>query len=281
MILILFVLWFLLESVIYRDFLATSDYGVWLITGKMGSGKTTLEQRFACEYGLRGWHLFSNFKMSGCSLVNNDDFFSFKYPRNSLILLDEAGVFWNSRDWKEFPAGFVVFLKNARKDGLKIIFLSQSADIDKTIRLLCDRVYLLKKIWLFSLARAITVEPALLNNGSVSENKTGTEFGDVYKYVPITIKGAWLFTWLPRYAGLFDSFEAIINDREPFPVSSSVDVSRLSRKWYRRYKWSFWCSSISSLFKFRGRSSSSDVVEDDSEDDDASSLFVLGDSEDD
>jgi hypothetical protein len=54
LILILIVLYVVLLSFVYRDYLKTSEYGSIGIWGKRGNGKTTLMQMYNMQYTLAG-----------------------------------------------------------------------------------------------------------------------------------------------------------------------------------------------------------------------------------
>jgi hypothetical protein len=92
---------------------------------------------------------------------------------------------------------------------------------------------LLKKTWLFSIARHITVEPTILNNGSVSNpdlKGKGTGFGDVYQFVPIIVPNSLKIVFLPRWSAYFDSFEDLMDNRESYQSDFKPDLSLYSKK---------------------------------------------------
>lgn len=199
------IIWAGLNSYIYRDFLKSSLYGSWGFWGKVGTGKTTMINKFNMKHYEAGWNCFTNINIANAQKLP-EKFWEYKYPENSLLQIDEAAFQFLNRNWKATPTEFIKFLKGARHDKIKIIFYSQTADLDIQIRQACDRMYLLKKVWLISIARAINVEPGILNNGSVGNPELkgkGTSFGDIYSFIPILQKGAIILTWLPRWSGYF------------------------------------------------------------------------------
>lgn len=250
-ILIFFIFLFVLFSFVYRDFLKSSLYGSMGVWGKIGTGKTTLIQKFNKSYYENGWKCFSNIDMRNCQRLP-EKFWLYKFPENSLLQIDEASFDFLNRDWKNTPKEFIKFLKGARHDHIKIIFYSQTADLDIQIRQACDTMFLLKKIWLFSIARAIQIQPTILNNGSVGNpdlKGKGTGFGDMYSFVPILVRGSVIITFLPRWSGYYDSFEELIDNREVIDYKL-LDASPVeyTKKWYRDYKRAYWSHSFHSFF---------------------------------
>jgi hypothetical protein len=62
--------------------------------------------------------------------------------RCCLILLDEAAVWFNSRDWKGFPREVASFLMQSRKEGVDLWFTAQSeAGVDANLRRLVSTYY--------------------------------------------------------------------------------------------------------------------------------------------
>ena len=249
--LILFFLYVLLLSFVYRDYILTSEYGSSLIFGKRGNGKTTTMQKYNMIYSLRGWRCFSNVDMVNCEKIDFSDLPKYKWPENSLIQIDEASFYALNRNWKDLDFEFIKFLKGARHDKIKTIFYSQSADLDIQIRMACDEMWLLRKFWLFSIARHIIVEPTILNNGSVGNpdlKGKGTGFGDMYSFVPIVVANSFKITFLPRWSAYFDSFENL-NDKRPEYVSDfKPDLSLYSKKWYYSYSLNYWKDSFTRFF---------------------------------
>lgn len=59
--------------------------------------------------------------------------------RGAVILLDEAGAMFNSREWMEFPPGLSTLIAQGRKLRVDLIFTAQFVDqVDKTLRELCE-----------------------------------------------------------------------------------------------------------------------------------------------
>lgn len=236
---ILLVLIYALNSFIWIDWIKNSEYGVTSMYGIMGSGKSTLIQKLIVKYQPKGWKIYSNFNMSFASYVDPYEIGKKFFPPNSLILIDEAGVWYSNRNWKNTDPDFVTFLRSARKLKCKIVFFSQSNDLEKRIRDLSHRIYIIKKYWLFSIARGVSSTIDITNNSGDSENSNGGDIIYKYQYVPLTVGGSIMITWLPRYSSLFDSDELIV-EKPYFDYSPKTgDIEKLSNKYYRKWRNSF------------------------------------------
>jgi hypothetical protein len=63
----------------------------------------------------------------------------------ALVVVDEAQLFYNSRDWQKQDRGLLTFLTQSRKVSVDMIFITQAAtNIDKQFRVLCQYVWAFK-----------------------------------------------------------------------------------------------------------------------------------------
>jgi hypothetical protein len=73
------------------------------ITGMPGSGKTFFLADLARKELAKGRMVYSNISIKGTYKIKFDDLLTYSFPRDSVILIDEAGRHFNSRDWKSLP----------------------------------------------------------------------------------------------------------------------------------------------------------------------------------
>lgn len=103
--------------------------------GLPGSGKSYALTYLAYKYIKRGKTVFTNFPVRGAYKVNVADLKEYELPQNSMILIDEAGLYYNTRDWKNFDKESFILFTQHRKKGLDLILAVQSPKrVDISIR---------------------------------------------------------------------------------------------------------------------------------------------------
>lgn len=180
-----------------------------MIFGKKGSGKSTLLMKLAVKYQKAGRLVFSNTEMYGCYKLDIKKDFGYKAPPpNSVIMIDEVGLIWDSRNYKSFDLENVGrFLRLQRHYKCTVILASQDFSIDKRIRDLCDEMYLCSCIAGFiSVARKIRKRPKL-HKATQSDDGSKQGEGFITEDYSYYLPSAWIFTFIPRYIKFFTSFQ--------------------------------------------------------------------------
>jgi len=133
------------------------DYKITVFAGKTGSGKTMLATSFALDRIKKGGLVFSTYYIKGAYKLPYD-FYNYNYPENSLLVIDEAQIGLDSRDYKKLTdKGISGKLKNKlsmdKHQKLDIFFITQNPEeIDAQVRryttqmFLCNRTILRRKI---------------------------------------------------------------------------------------------------------------------------------------
>lgn len=167
--------------------------------GKKGSGKTCDIAKLSLKAQKKGIKVYSNIEIPGNFVFDPNDMKDFTFEPGSLVLLDEVGLIWDNRDFKSFQKGFNVFFKYSRQYKLKIIMYSQAYnDIDLKIRLLFDKLSLMSRIGKITLIRPIYKQVGIATDINGNGNIVDTyRFGWIFD---------WKFNYMPRYYGLFKSF---------------------------------------------------------------------------
>lgn len=136
-----------------------------LVFGNTGSGKTTflawcawraqMDKRLQVGCRLFGGYnlqdcrhysngVYSNFPLKGCKPISGEDLGKFDI-QDSLILLDEASLEFDCRDFKTFSRDAKYFFTHNRHYNCDIILASQDAkDCDRKIRNLAHALLLIK-----------------------------------------------------------------------------------------------------------------------------------------
>jgi len=117
-----------------------NPYKLEFVVGGKGSGKSLLLARKATKH--KGF-VYSNMDVG---IPLNEEYWLDEYPPNSLIMLDEAGLEHNNRNFKSFSKEATAWYKYQRKNKLHVVLTSQSLDIDKKIRDLLDSLVIVRRM---------------------------------------------------------------------------------------------------------------------------------------
>jgi len=133
------------------------QYTLDIYFGIPGSGKTTLAAYFAKKARRRKIPVYSNVPITGTyELDVHRDIGTFQID-NAMILIDEAGVEYNNRNYKNLPQHEILFYKYFRHYKNSIAVFSQSYDdMDITLRRLATSFFLVKRSllpWFVSVRR--------------------------------------------------------------------------------------------------------------------------------
>lgn len=179
--------------------------------GSPGSGKTTVAVYEALKNKKHYRHCVTNFDNSVPGVFVDKSTLQlgeFKYPTSTLLLLDEAGIQFNNRHYKQFPPNLISYFKLHRHYKNDIIIFSQSwEDVDITVRRLTDELWYLKKLGPFTMMRK--VRKFVTVNESDYQIINGYQFcSPLWNFVPKIFGGhkTLKFVFRPRYYKYFDSF---------------------------------------------------------------------------
>lgn len=208
-----------------------NPYKLIFIFGKKGSGKSTYMVKMMLKDIKQGWHVYTNIDdimIPGVRKFDVSSLITCAPDEKSAIYVDEGGLLWDNRNFKNFDKGYTEFFKLQRKYKCKVVINSQSFDIDLKIRQLVDRMILVDCIggWL-SIGRPILRSVVLTEPVGDAESRIADRlrFDRIWR---------WKITYLPRYFKYFDSFAA--PKRNPIPFREVVQQvkSVVSRKPVKR-----------------------------------------------
>lgn len=135
-----------------------NPYTLRLIVGSKGSGKSLLLARIANSFD---GPIYSNM---GIGYDLDVEYWKQDFPQGSLIMIDEIGVIHSNRDFKSMPREAIEWYKMQRKRRLTVVCSSQTMDVDKKIRDLCDRIILVKRYNFVCVARSYKAVISLVQN---------------------------------------------------------------------------------------------------------------------
>lgn len=133
-----------------------NPYTLRLVVGSKGSGKSLLLSKIANEFE---GPIYSNM---GIGYELPPDYWLHQFPQGSLIMIDEIGVIHSNRDFKSMPYQCIEWYKMQRKNRLTVVCSSQTMDVDKKIRDLCDRIIVVNRYNFLCVARAYVAKISIV-----------------------------------------------------------------------------------------------------------------------
>ena len=189
-----------------------NPYKLTFIFGKKGSGKSTYMVREMLRHQKAGWLIYTDMPdccIPGVRLIKAADLAFFIPPPRSCLFLEEVGITFDNRKFKDFSDGLRDFMKFMRKYQIKCFMNSQSYDVDKKIRDVVDSMILMTSIVdCIAVCRPIRKSVTLTEPSAEKESRIAEklEFMSLWN---------WSLLWMPKYHKYFDSFSAPV--REPIP----------------------------------------------------------------
>lgn len=194
---------------VYYSSKIKDKYGISMIVGQIGTGKSSIICSLIRKYQKEGWICYADFETNipDCRYFNARDLDRFIPEPNSVLFLDEASLVFFSRDFKNF-AKYTEFIAKCRHYKCRIYMSSQSFDIDLYIRNRVSNMFLVKRIGCISYMRRVIKLQTVLSaeNLGVSTDVKNSGLVDGYKFAPLFSKGGIKFFWLPSLWKWHDSF---------------------------------------------------------------------------
>lgn len=129
-----------------------------LYFGIPGSGKTTIGAYFSQKYQKKGKKVYSNVDIKGDYILSPINDLGKYEIKDALIVIDEAGLEFNNREFKNYPKNCNFFFKYHRHYNCDVIILSQDLDVDVKIRKLATNYYLLEPSFIPYFIRRKTIK---------------------------------------------------------------------------------------------------------------------------
>lgn len=199
------------------------------VFGSPGCGKTTYACKLALDaYRVSKRRVFCNFDCSVAQRVPLGGLGHWTLPAGSLLIIDEAGIEYNSRSYKTFPRELIAYFKLHRHYGVDIVVISQSwDDVDITVRRLADRLFYIKRLGPFTMIRRVFKCTAVDDN-----THQIVDFYKFARFLSALFDRSLLSIFIRRwYYPFFDTYSA---PSLPVPdfVSDDFAPSRISPYWY-------------------------------------------------
>lgn len=126
------------------------------VVGLPRSGKTTFACKLIKEALQQGRPVCANFNNTLCPVIDGNKLGMYTPVRGSLVLLDEAGIEFNSRKYKSFSDYLIKWFKLHGHAEYTVYVFSQSwDDIDVTIRRITDELWFMRRFPFVTVQRRI------------------------------------------------------------------------------------------------------------------------------
>lgn len=207
---ILYIMLFILIFVIIYNLLTrkyVNPYKLIMIFGKKGSGKTTNLTKLAIKHHRKGWTVYCTEHIPYTYYVPHELIGQVEFKENSLLLIDEVGMIYDNRDFKNFQNYVRDWFKLQRHRKVKVIMFSQTFDVDIKLRNLTDELYLVKNVFrVFSYAKRINRRIIITKATAESPSTIADEltFDSIFWFWC----GSRMLTFIPKYAKYFNTYSA-------------------------------------------------------------------------
>ena len=139
-VLVVFIILSFIESLIFKRKATFTIY-----FGVPGSGKSTMAAYLAKKAFKKKNTVYSNVAIKGAYEIKKSDIGNYDIS-DGLLILDEAGLDYNNRNYKKFTDEETDFFKKHRHYNVDVALFSQDfEDMDIKLRKLCTTYFLMKK----------------------------------------------------------------------------------------------------------------------------------------
>lgn len=167
------------------------------IASEIGAGKTCYAAKLAQKAVRAGRVVYSNTKIHNTKKISVNDLLDGRASEGALIILDETGNEFNSRNFKTTSLKLIEYFKLSRHYKNDIIMISQTfGDSDKQIRELAQSVLFIRVIFKGLISMIVNVR-----------GKIGVDMqGSICMQYKIGSLGALIL--LPRWFGFYNTYSA-------------------------------------------------------------------------
>lgn len=213
----------------------SNPYKLYMIFGKKGCGKTTYMVKLSYRYLKRGWQVYTTDYFPGTIHFEPEDFGYIKFHEDSVVLMDEVGIIFDSRNFKSFKPEVRNLFKYQRHCRLRVYLFSQTFDVDAKIRILTDYMYYLVNYFnVLTVCKRIRTKMVVTKADGQSESRIAQQLMiDPFFLAPF---GARDFVWIPKWTKYFNSHETRILDLREYPAEPISYPDGMSPPWERKHR---------------------------------------------
>lgn len=210
----------IMAFLLYHAFRFGNPHKLYMVIGKKGAGKSVTIAKLANKYHKKGYRIYSNMEINGIGdvmMFNPKEIGELNFKSHSVIFLDEVGLLFDNRKFKDFKDSTNQWFKFQRKYKCIVWLFSQSYDVDLKLRSLVDSLYLAENFcnaWaiLKKVQRKITIVHA--------SDKGESRIVDDLDWTPwYTLPfGGLIISYIPHWIRYFESYNAPVLKSENFTV---------------------------------------------------------------
>lgn len=190
-----------------------NPYKLVFVFGKKGSGKSTLLQKLSYNYFRKGWTVYStevdptdHFTEDRINYIEPKNIYNYTFPEHTAIFIDEVSLIWDNRNFKNMDTKVVEWFRYQRHHKCRVYLFSQSFDIDKKLRDLCDEMYIVGKVArVLVRAKRIIRKPVVVHPSPEAPARIDEDL--IVDGPLMTLFGGRLYAFIPHWAKVFDSFK--------------------------------------------------------------------------
>lgn len=194
---------------IYMSRKYSNPYKLIMVFGQKGAGKTTYLCKLTQTFLKKGRPVYSTCDMPGAYKIEGTDVGRVQFPPGSVILMDEVGMLYDNRNWKNGNMTSEVrdYFKLQRHYKHTVYLFSQAFDVDVKLRNLTDYMYMLVNFFGFlTVGKQIRRHFVVVKPMGDAESRIADEY--IISPFLMTPFGARIFVYIPKWCKLFDSHEA-------------------------------------------------------------------------
>lgn len=195
-----------------------NPYKLIFVFGKKGSGKSTLLEKLSNQYLKKGWTVYSTEVTGDLSFTTYDsdsinpisprDIYKYNFPERSAIFIDEVSLIWDNRNFKNMDIKVVEWFRYQRHHKCRVYLFSQSFDIDKKLRDLCDEMYIVGKLArVLVRAKRIIRKPVVVHPSPEAPARIDEDL--IVDGPLMAFFGGRIYAWIPYWAKTFNSFKKV------------------------------------------------------------------------
>lgn len=201
-ILILFILFTAYFAIKYN-----SPYKFYHVIGKPGSGKTTTMVKLAYKYVKKGYTVYANVDIPNTYRIDDSDITKYELKPKSVLLIDEIGLIFDNRNFKNFTPEQRDWWKLYRHRKLIIWSFSQDMDVDKKVRKLLSSIFVCVNYFgIYTVLKKVKRKFPVISKDHDGESQITDEYL-VSPFITAPFGGR-IYVFIPRWAKYFNSFEA-------------------------------------------------------------------------